>query len=60
MSEPDYVRILRSGAEPTDDPASPHPLILDDIDAQVREMERARAEALVSGRDYLMSGGEPT
>lgn len=56
MAEPDYVRILRSGAESTDEPLTLHPEIARDLDAQMREMERARDAAAVSGRGYLISG----
>lgn len=58
MSEPDYVRVLRGGAEVTADPLTLHPLIAEDLDVQVWEMEQARAEALVSGRSYMICGGE--
>jgi hypothetical protein len=59
MSEPDFIHTLSSGAEPTDEPLTLHPLVAEDLDSQVREMERARAEAAVSGRDYLITGDKP-
>lgn len=59
MSESDYVRILRSGAEPTNDPVTLRPVVADDLDDQVREMEQARAEAAVSGAAYLIFGDQP-
>ena len=57
-SEPDFVHALACGAHPTDDPVTPHPVILADIDQQTCEMEEARAAALVSGAGYLVFGAE--
>lgn len=53
--QPDYVHTLSSGVEPTE-----NPVILDSatmlvIDHQIREIERSRAAAEVSGRDYLIT-----
>lgn len=55
--EPDYVHLLSSGAQPTDDVIGPHPLELEQIDQQMWEMELARAAAAVACRDYLIVGG---
>ena len=55
MHEPDYVRPLGSGAQPTDDDVSPHPAIIEDIEQQMREMQLARDAAAVSSRDYLIT-----
>lgn len=54
--QPDFVQTLRSGAEPTDNPVTLHPLIAEDLDSQTCEMERARAQAAVSCHDYLLDG----
>lgn len=55
MNGPDYVYSLSSGVQPTGDPVSLHPLEIEDIDQQVREIELHRARAAVSCRDYLIT-----
>lgn len=52
--EPGCVQTLRSGAEPTDESVTLHPLIAEDLDRQLREMERARSQAAVSCHDYVV------
>jgi hypothetical protein len=54
VAELNFVHTLHSGAEPTSDPLTLHPLIEEDLDHQMREMQLAREHAAVSGRDYLM------
>jgi hypothetical protein len=53
-SEPDYVRTLLSGVQPTSDAAILDTGTMKDLVCQVREIEEARAAAAVSGRDYLI------
>jgi hypothetical protein len=55
MSEPDFVHVLSSGGTVNDDVVGPHPLEIEEIDCQVREMEQSRAAAEVSSRDYLIT-----
>ena len=52
MAELNFVQVLSSCAEPTSDPLTLHPLIEEDLDHQMREMQLAREHAAVSGRDY--------
>jgi hypothetical protein len=53
MSE--YMQPLSSGAEPTSDPITLHPIVAEDVERQMREMELARAKATVSSRDYMIT-----
>lgn len=53
MSE--CVRSLSSGAEPTSDPITLHPIVAEDVERQMREMELSRAKAAVSSRDYMIN-----
>lgn len=55
MNDPDYVHVLSSGVHVTDEDVSPHPLIAEDVDHQIREMRRSRAAAEISSRDYMIS-----
>jgi hypothetical protein len=55
MSEPDFVRVLSSGAVPDGDVIGLERWEIELIDCQVREIERSRAEAEVSSRDYLIT-----
>lgn len=55
MNEPDFVQPLTSGAETIDEFATPHPLLIEDVERQMREMEWARAAAEVSSHDYLIT-----
>ena len=55
MIEPSFVHMLSSGAERSDDETSPHPLEIEDVDRQMREMQLVRDKAAVSARDYLIT-----
>lgn len=51
---PDFVRELSSSATPVDDPLKLDADTIRALTAELRELEDARAAAVVSGRNYLV------
>lgn len=51
---PDFVHRLFGGAEPSEEPLELDPETERQVTRQLKEIEEARAEAAVSGRDYLI------
>jgi hypothetical protein len=51
---PEFVRDLSSVASPVSEPIGLDPDTIRELTAELRELEDARAAAVVSGRNYLV------
>jgi hypothetical protein len=56
-SEPDFVKTLTLGGVESDDPVTLHPIVAEDLDQQLREMEQSRALAAINSANYVVLGG---